>query len=95
MRPVTKRLVAGVLAGAPRDGPGLGDLDLFRPERSPLVRAVAEWLIGGTATGAPPIGAGLDRLNDGSALGDVRFVHGNQFTKTGSGFISVPVGGGF
>ena len=95
MRPVTKRLVAGVLAGAPRDSPGLGDLHLFRPERRPLVRAVAERLIGGAAAGAPPIGAGLGRLDDGAALGDVRLVHGNQFTKTGSGFISVPVGGVF
>ena len=92
MRPITKWLVASVLAGTPGDSPRLGDLHFFRPERCPLMRPVAERLGGGTATGTPPIGARLDRLNDGAALGDIRIVHGNQFAKTGSGFISFPVG---
>ena len=61
MGAVAVGLVLGVLAAAPGDLLGLGDIDWHRREAGvePRVGAVAVGLLGGVAAGAPELLAGL------------------------------------
>ena len=94
MRAITKRLVTGVLTGAPRNGFSLGDFDFLGTKGCTLVRTVTERLTSGPAASAPPVGTGFNPLYDRIALGDCWFVHDSVY-KTTLRFTSVKVYGVF
>jgi hypothetical protein len=75
MTAVAEWRVLGMLAAAPRDGFGLGDLHFLRREAGAFVRAVAERLAFGLAAAAPVISAGFNFLNNGRFLRNFWFAH--------------------
>src|SRR5258708_11356798 len=64
VRPVTKRHLAGMFAGAPGDGLRLGYFNLLWRKAGSFVRAVAKGLRFRSPAGAPPVSARLDFLHD-------------------------------
>ena len=75
MTAVAERRILGMLAAAPRDGFGLGDLHLLRREAGAFMRAVAERLAFGLAAAAPVISVGFNFLNNGRFLRNFWFAH--------------------
>jgi len=67
-----------MLATAPGDGFGFGNLHLFWRKTSSFVGTITERLAPGPAAGAPPIGARFHALNKRRFLGNDWFWH-NSF----------------
>jgi len=70
MRPIAKRHLAGMLAGAPGHGFGLPYFNLLWRKPGSFVRAVAKGLRLRAPAGAPPVSARLDFLNNREFLID-------------------------
>jgi hypothetical protein len=75
---VAEGAVLGMLATAPSDGLGYGQVHLQRGEGRALVRAIAKRLAVRLATTAPVITAGGGGLNVRSPGGNLGFTHGSN-----------------
>src|SRR6266536_2586387 len=75
MRPIAKRHILRMFAGAPGNHFGFCDFNLLRFETGSFVRTVTKRLAFRAAASAPPIRARLDLLHDGRSLVNYGFSH--------------------